>query len=197
MSDRRQDIVKVASGLFAARGVRQTTVREIGAGANILSGSLYHHFGSKLDIVDEILRDFTTEVLAKYRDIAADKVEPDEQIRMMARYAFSLIADEADTMTILQDDFVDLTKDPETKDARFEYLIEFNNEVEKRWLDAIRRGVKSGVFRADLDPKIFYRFMRDAMLGATKWYEQAKGITGEELADTLVDTMMNGVLIRR
>ena len=186
----------MASGLFAARGVRQTTVREIGAGANILSGSLYHHFGSKLDIVDEILRGFTDEVLEQYRAIAAEKAEPAEQLRTMARYAFSLIADRADTMTILQDDYVDLTKDPETKDARFEYLIAFNAEVERCWIETIRRATRTGTFRADLDARVFYRFMRDAMLGATKWYEQAKGKSGQELADALIDVMLEGILAR-
>ena len=42
--------------MFAERGLRATTVRDIADSAGILSGSLYHHFKSKEQMVDEVLR---------------------------------------------------------------------------------------------------------------------------------------------
>ena len=44
--------------MFAERGLRATTVRDIADSAGILSGSLYHHFSSKEEMVDELLRGF-------------------------------------------------------------------------------------------------------------------------------------------
>ena len=44
--------------MFAERGLRATTVRDIADSAGILSGSLYHHFSSKEEMVDEVLREF-------------------------------------------------------------------------------------------------------------------------------------------
>ena len=44
--------------MFAERGLRATTVRDIADSAGILSGSLYHHFKSKEQMVEEVLRDF-------------------------------------------------------------------------------------------------------------------------------------------
>ncbi|MDJ0113374.1 helix-turn-helix domain-containing protein, partial [Rhodococcus erythropolis] len=54
-SGRRDELLEIAAGLFADRGVRATTVRDIADAAGILSGSLYHHFDSKESMVDEIL----------------------------------------------------------------------------------------------------------------------------------------------
>ena len=41
--------------MFAERGLRATTVRDIADSAGILSGSLYHHFSSKEEMVDDDL----------------------------------------------------------------------------------------------------------------------------------------------
>jgi len=50
--NRRADVVRLAGELFAQKGFRATTVREIADAAGILSGSLYHHFDSKESIAD-------------------------------------------------------------------------------------------------------------------------------------------------
>jgi AcrR family transcriptional regulator len=197
MSDRRLEVVEVAKRLFAERGIKQTTVREIGASAGILSGSLYHHFGSKDDIVDFVLRDFCTEVLQHYRMMSRAKVTSAEQFRMFARYAFSLLEEHHAELILLQDDYVDLTKFPQNKDPRYSYLIDFNNEVGKRWIDVIKRGVESGEFAATVEPRTLYRLIRDAILGATHWWETAKGMSTDQIADALVDIVLNGVLVER
>jgi branched-chain amino acid transport system ATP-binding protein len=41
---RRDQIKRVAAGLFVERGVAGTSVRDIAEGVGMLSGSLYHHF---------------------------------------------------------------------------------------------------------------------------------------------------------
>src|SRR5580692_1847063 len=70
-SERRADVMQTAAELFAQKGFRATTVREIADAAGILSGSLYHHFDSKESIGDEILSSFINDVLADYRAAAA------------------------------------------------------------------------------------------------------------------------------
>jgi TetR/AcrR family transcriptional regulator, cholesterol catabolism regulator len=55
-SDRRGEVLAIAAELFAERGLKATTVRDIADAAGILSGSLYHHFDSKESMVDEIVR---------------------------------------------------------------------------------------------------------------------------------------------
>lgn len=64
-------MVAIAADLFAQKGYRATTVREIADAAGILSGSLYHHFDSKESIGDEILSGFINDVLADYRAAVA------------------------------------------------------------------------------------------------------------------------------
>jgi AcrR family transcriptional regulator len=52
----RQRIIAVAGRLFAERGYESTSVRDIAEQLGISNPSLYHHFASKADLLDELLR---------------------------------------------------------------------------------------------------------------------------------------------
>src|SRR5579862_6847505 len=56
-SDRRTTILEAATRRFAEYGFESTTVRQIGDDVNILSGSLYHHFATKDEMLHQIVRD--------------------------------------------------------------------------------------------------------------------------------------------
>ena len=68
--DRRGEIAKCAGALFAEQGVRATTVRDIAEGVGMLSGSLYHHFKTKNDIVHELMRQYGDDLVARYEQAA-------------------------------------------------------------------------------------------------------------------------------
>ena len=84
-SERRAHMVALAGELFAQKGYRATTVREIADAAGILSGSLYHHFDSKESIGDEILSTFINQVLADYRGAVAGAPDPRAAIEQIVR----------------------------------------------------------------------------------------------------------------
>jgi AcrR family transcriptional regulator len=188
VSGRKAEIIEVAKTVFAERGVRQATVREIGARAGILSGSLYHHFGSKLDIVDAILGDFCAEVLARYRSIAALDVDTVGRLRLMTDYAFSLIPQHSAPLVMILNDSRDLVAQP-----RFAYLVAFNDEVERHWVETLRAGVRDGELAADLDALLCYRFARDAIVGAIRWYREDAGRPLAEVAASFADLLLVGV----
>ena len=66
---RRDELLELAAAMFAERGLRATTVRDIADSAGILSGSLYHHFSSKEEMVDEVLRGFLDWLFDRYQEI--------------------------------------------------------------------------------------------------------------------------------
>lgn len=45
---RRTEILKIAADVLAKKGCASATVRDIAKASGILSGSLYHHFKSKM-----------------------------------------------------------------------------------------------------------------------------------------------------
>ena len=73
---RRDELLELAATMFAERGLRATTVRDIADSAGILSGSLYHHFSSKEEMVDELLRGFLDWLFDRYQEIVATEPNP-------------------------------------------------------------------------------------------------------------------------
>ena len=68
---RRDELLQLAAAMFAERGLKATTVRDIADSAGILSGSLYHHFKSKEQMVEEVMRDFLDWLFSRYEEIIA------------------------------------------------------------------------------------------------------------------------------
>ncbi|MEU7939473.1 TetR/AcrR family transcriptional regulator [Microbispora bryophytorum] len=55
-SETRHRILREAANLFAEKGYAATTTREIAAAVGVQQPSLFHHFGSKQEILDNLLR---------------------------------------------------------------------------------------------------------------------------------------------
>src|SRR5688572_32113751 len=88
---RRDELLKIAAQLFAERGFKNTTVRDIADAAGILSGSLYHHFDSKESMVDELLDSFQTALWEEYDAIEAADLTPRQKLEAVVRASFEAI----------------------------------------------------------------------------------------------------------
>jgi AcrR family transcriptional regulator len=187
IADRRDVILAEAARLFARKGVAATTVREIGDAAGILSGSLYHHFESKEAIVDEILATWLDDLLERYHEVTEEHDDPKTCLAELIRISFQAIDEHPDTCEIYQNDLNYLTALP-----RFAYLQKKGQEFQKAWVDVIVEGVARGQFREDVDPRVFYRFARDAVWPTVRWYKPGGRYRIEELADECIKVLMDG-----
>lgn len=187
-SERRDALVEIAAALFAEHGFKATTVREIGDAAGVLSGSLYHHFDSKETIVDEILSSYLASLMTTYREIVATHSDPAETLRELVRAAFRSLGPHRAAITVLQNERNYLAQLP-----RFAYLTKVESDVQRLWTKVIGDGVKSGAFRADLDPKIVYRFIRDSVWVAVRWFVPSGRLSADQLADQYLALTMEGL----
>ena len=104
-SQRRAHMVVLAGELFAQKGYRATTVREIADAAGILSGSLYHHFDSKESIGHEILSSFVNEVLGNDRAAVASAQSPRAALEQIVRSTSRTLSQHRAALAMLQHDW--------------------------------------------------------------------------------------------
>ncbi|MEO9327969.1 TetR/AcrR family transcriptional regulator [Gordonia aurantiaca] len=190
-SSRRDELLATASQMFAENGLRSTTVRDIADAAGILSGSLYHHFDSKESMVDEILRRFLDDLFEKYRAIAASGLSATETLRRLVIASFESIDAERNAVAIYQDEAKRLSSQ-----ERFSYISELNVEFRQLWHAVLQRGVDEGEFRPDLDVELVYRFMRDTVWVAVRWYRPGGALSVEKIADQYLSIVLDGILPR-
>jgi TetR/AcrR family transcriptional regulator, cholesterol catabolism regulator len=186
-SQRRDDVVRLAGELFAQKGFRGTTVREIAEAAGILSGSIYHHFDSKESIGDEILSGFLNEVLADYRSAVSGSADPAEVLERIVRSTSHTLARHHAALTMLQNDWNYFAAQP-----RFGYLRNDLREIERIWITQLERGKQTGVFRPDLDVKLTYRLLRDILWLPMNW-RQAGGFSTDQVVDALLRLLFDGI----
>ncbi|MGY2703653.1 MULTISPECIES: TetR/AcrR family transcriptional regulator [unclassified Nocardioides] len=185
---RREELLRIAAGLFAEKGYKFTTVRDIADAAGILSGSLYHHFDSKESMVDEILRTFQEELFGQYDEILAGDLDPLAKLEQAVLVSFDAIDQHRDEVAIYQNDAAHLL----TFD-RFAYLGERNRQSREVWLTLLQNGIDAGVLRDDLDLELTYRFIRDTVWVAVSWYRPGGRRTHTEIARQYLSILLEGI----
>jgi TetR/AcrR family transcriptional regulator, cholesterol catabolism regulator len=189
---RRDELLAIAAELFAQRGFKNTTVRDIADAAGILSGSLYHHFDSKESMVDEILSTFQTELFKRYDAIVGSGLDARAKVDAVVRVSFEAIDQHHAEVAIFQNDSAYLMEF-----ERFGYLREHNTRFREMWLDLLREGVESGVLRPDVDAELVFRFIRDTVWVAVRWYRPGGELSADQVADQYLSILLDGIAARR
>jgi AcrR family transcriptional regulator len=189
--DRRELIVSAAAEMFARKGIRSTTVREIADAVGVLSGSLYHYFSSKDEIVQEILMDFLDAIRAEYAEVLARGGGAAETLRDVVLASLQVARERPDATAIYQNELRYLRETPQFKEVQAAAA-----EVQRVWLDIIERGVADGTFRDDIPPRVFHRLIRDAVWLSGRGQHPDAGYSTEQLADAITSIFLDGFSAR-
>lgn len=188
MPSRRDELLAVAADLFATKGYRNTTVRDIADAAGILSGSLYHHFESKEQMVDEILCSFQDDLFGQYDEILASDAAAVAKLERAIRVSFDAIDRHHSEVAIFQNDATYLG----TLEG-FGYVAERHAQSREVWMTLLKTGMADGSFRDDLDVEVVYRFLRDSIWFTVNWYRPGGPLTAVEIADQFVSLLLEGI----
>ncbi|MER5308028.1 TetR/AcrR family transcriptional regulator [Streptomyces sp. NPDC002773] len=189
--ERRRELLGTAAEVFAAQGYNATTVRKIADAAGMLAGSLYYHFDSKESMLDEILSTFLGELWEGYDAVLHAGLGPRETIEALVTESFREIDRHRAAVAIYQKESRHLADQP-----RFQYLTDSQQKWEQAWLGTLKRGVEAGDFRADLDVRLTYRFLRDTVWVAASWYRPGGPHSAEEIARQYLSMVLDGVAVR-
>ncbi len=174
--------------MFAERGLKATTVRDIADSAGILSGSLYHHFKSKEQMVEEVLKDFLDWLFERYQQILAAESTPLDRLKGLFMASFEAIEHRHAQVVIYQDEAKRLSDLPQ-----FGFVDDRNREQRKMWIDLLEEGIADGSFRPDLDVDLVYRFIRDTTWVSVRWYQPGGPLTAEEVGRQYLAIVLGGI----
>lgn len=185
---RRDELLGLAATMFAERGLRATTVRDIADSAGILSGSLYHHFASKEAMVDEVLRGFLDWLFERYQQIIDTESDPMQRFKGLFMASFDAIEHHHAEVVIYQDEAKRLAGQP-----RFSYIEELNRRQRTMWVDVLNHGIEQGCFRPDIDVDLVYRFIRDTTWVSVRWYHPGGPLTAEQVGRQYLAIVLGGI----
>jgi hypothetical protein len=67
-----------------------------------------------------------------------------------------------------------------------------SQSTQRIWLDTLAAGVVNGAFRDDVDPAIFYRFLRDAIWMSIRWQRPGARRAEGDLAASCIAVFVEG-----
>ncbi len=85
----REAIFRTALRLFALRGYEQVSMRQIASAVGIKASSIYNHFSSKADLLDEVVRVFRAELATR----GTNEGFLDVKASLAGRHARALLTD--------------------------------------------------------------------------------------------------------
>jgi AcrR family transcriptional regulator len=156
--DSREQVFRAAAAEFAAHGYDAAGVDRIAAKARVNKAMIYYHFGSKLALYVEVVRDMFRAVGARARELA-DGPEPPER-KLDAWVA--MIVEEASARPWFPPVMLrELASGIPHFDQETVGLMSL---VIVAWRDIVAAGQDAGVFRRDADPLLTHLTIMPAVL---------------------------------
>jgi AcrR family transcriptional regulator len=145
---RREQLIEVATKLFAKWGYEATTTAAIAEAAGVTEPILYRHFDSKQELFVAIVRSVSELTMDLWREVIGDIEDPAEQIRRIAEEFPEHIRQLADAYHVIHGALAS------SRDRKvLAVMKEHYAQIERFFVGVIQRGQERGVFRPQLDPK--------------------------------------------
>ena len=183
MATRREELVTVASRLFAERGYHGTSMADLAEAMGLQKGSLYSLTESKQELLVVITREGAASFHAAL-DAVPDG-EPLERIRLALRAHLGVVAGQVSAATVFTREWRFLDE-PERTAFRAE-----RRRYEERWREPLQDAAERGALRSDLDIEAAVLLVLSAANWAYTWMRP--GANTDELADRFFATLLDGV----
>jgi AcrR family transcriptional regulator len=188
-TDRRDQILDAAARMFARQGATATTVRQIADSVGILSGSLYHHFTSKDEILAEILGRYLRDLAGEYGAVLDRELDPVAGLEQLVLTSLRAAVRHQHAAEIYQNDVAYLRC---AQTQVFADIIETGRYIENAWLKVITAGSERGQFRVDVPVDTFHRLAMGAVSLSVRWYQPTMQYPIEALARDCSALLLDG-----
>jgi AcrR family transcriptional regulator len=145
---RREQLIEVATRLFAKSGYDATTTSAIAEAAGVTEPILYRHFDSKQELFVAIVRNVSELTLAHWREIIGEVSDPAEKIRRIAQEFPDHVRHLSDAYHVIHGALA-TSRDRKVAAVMKEHYA----QIEKFFVQIITTGQAAGIFRPQLDPK--------------------------------------------
>lgn len=169
-----------AAYLFHKQGYAKTTVRELANFIGIQSGSLFHHFKSKDDILANVMHETIVYNHARLLDAIAQSNDPELQLKYLIKAELvSITGDTGSAMAVLVYEWFALSKE------RQDELLKLRNAYEDIWFSVIAQLRDLGKIQHDVF--IWRRLLGGAIAWTVTWYNPNGKMSMDELTETVLD----------
>jgi len=174
-SARGRLLVKAAH-LFKMKGYERTTVRDLANEVGIQSGSIFHHFKTKEEILKAVMEEairYNTERMK--RALANSQTAKEKLLELIKCELTSITGFTGEAMSVLVYEWRSLSEESQA------HILSLRDIYEQLWLDVLDQAKEEGLIKGDTF--ILRRFLTGALSWTTTWFDERGGMSLDDLAE--------------
>ena len=171
----REQILLAALQCFLEKGYHGTSVRDIATRAEISVPGLYHHFSSKMALLEELMNSTMDDLVADVRG-ALDRARPDP----VTRFEAVVEAHVRFHCERQEESFLGNSELRSLPHDERERLVTKRDEVQHLFEIPIKEGIKAGIFDVER-PHETTRALASMCVAVASWYHPGGGLSPDDV----------------
>jgi AcrR family transcriptional regulator len=179
----RGKLLQAAAHLFSSRGFDRTTVRDLAAMVGIQSGSIFHHFKSKDDILRAVMEETIHYNLALMRAVLVGLDDPRERLRALIRCELQAINGvSGEAMSVLVYEWRSLSAEGQ------QLILGLREIYESIWLEVLQQVCQQRLVA--VEPFILRRLLTGTLSWTVTWFRPGGSLTLDDLAEQTLNMLV-------
>lgn len=177
-------LLSAAATLFRDRGFDKTTVRDLAKAIGIQSGSLFHHYPNKQEILKQVMKQaIMLNIRRVEMALSLNHTIKDKLLALILCEFQALILDTSAHISVLVFEWRSLSEDNQA------IMLKLRDEYEQYWLDVLAQAKQQGMI--NIDHHILRRLLNGAINWSLNWYKAEGNLSLEQLADMTLQMVLN------
>jgi len=176
-------LLQTAAHLFRSQGFDRTTVRDLASAVGIQSGSIFHHFKSKDEILRAVMEQTILYNTALMQAELADVTGVRERLLALIRCELqSIMGGTGEAMAVAVYEWRSLSAQGQAQ------VLAVRERYEQLWLQVLGEARDAGLLGGDL--AITRRFLTGALSWTSTWFKPQGSMSLEQLADQALKLLL-------
>jgi len=183
-TDRREEIIGAAAGLFYAKGYEATTMQDIADALGVTKAALYYYVSSKQELLQELLRRIGYELLAAAKAVVYGQPAP-RALAALVRLHLVWIHEQHTLFSLF------LLSRSALDESAFEELRQGEREYVELFRRLLAEGIRDGAFRP-IEATVFLPALLGSLNNTLRWFHQVGPLTVQDLGELVDDILFRG-----
>ncbi len=187
LQEGKEKLIKVATSLFASKGFRGTSIRDIANAMGMSISNIYHYFDNKEGLLLGILQHSSIPLVRKLRQASDPNLEPLERFKRLLRSHIQHSAEGSKEGKIFLLDEEHLSKEGAEINRKLQ------REILKIYLSSLRELEAAGYVQCRSITVLAFNIL-GVLNWTLRWHRPDGKLTLEEITEEVVSFILNGTL---
>jgi TetR/AcrR family acrAB operon transcriptional repressor len=191
----REQLLKKALAVFSKKGYSATTLQDIASEADVTRGAIYWHFGSKAELYNTLIREYSARGDLIIQQAASEGGSLTDILRRVFVRQMEMIEADREMRALMELYLFKTGSVPELEEGR-QQQIESGNSLIEMLAGIMIQGIEAGLLRSDVEPKDMARAYLAFQNGVIQlWLTNASQFSLKASANSFADILMAGIQV--